>query len=63
VDLLTPERLAAELDIDERTLANWRHRGGGPPFVKVGRFPRYRRIDVDRWLEANRYVRTREPVS
>lgn len=34
-----------------RALQNWRHRGGGPDFVKVSsRSIRYRRADLDRWI-------------
>jgi excisionase family DNA binding protein len=35
------------------TLANWRYQGRGPRFVKVGRHVRYRRSDVEAWLERN----------
>jgi excisionase family DNA binding protein len=39
------------LGVPRATLANWRPAGKGPPFVKVGRHVRYRRADVDRWVE------------
>lgn len=32
------------------TLATWRCRGGGPPFLKLGSAVRYRRRTVFRWL-------------
>ena len=32
------------------TLATWRCRGGGPPFLKLGTAVRYRRRTVLRWL-------------
>lgn len=32
------------------TLATWRCRGGGPPFLKLGTAVRYRRRTVFRWL-------------
>ena len=32
------------------TLATWRCRGGGPPFLKLGSAVRYRRRTVLRWL-------------
>ena len=32
------------------TLAPWRCRGGGPPFLKLGSAVRYRRRTVLRWL-------------
>lgn len=31
----------------------WRKRGEGPPAVRVGRRLRYRKRDVDAWLQAN----------
>jgi hypothetical protein len=34
-----------------KTLANWRHLGTGPAFIKVGNRVRYRPSDVDRWLD------------
>ncbi|MBL4838243.1 MAG: helix-turn-helix domain-containing protein [Kordiimonadaceae bacterium] len=35
-----------------RALQNWRVRGGGPRFVKVsGRSIRYRRCDLNEWIE------------
>jgi len=49
--LLSTSQLAAYLQVPEKTVANWRYRGGGPPAVKVGRHIRYRSVDVDGWLE------------
>jgi predicted DNA-binding transcriptional regulator AlpA len=53
-ELLSPDQLAAELDVSPRTLPGWRLRGLGPPYVKVGALVRYRRSDVDAWLRAQR---------
>jgi excisionase family DNA binding protein len=53
-DLLTQQQLAEELQVSVRTLERWRREGTGPPWVRVGRSPRYRRQDLDRWLEATR---------
>lgn len=36
-----------------RTLGQWRYLGKGPRYLKVGRDVRYRKVDVDAWLEAN----------
>lgn len=44
---------AAYLNAPERTLEDWRYRGDGPPFVRMGRRIRYRRADVDAWLVKN----------
>ncbi|MNF93936.1 Helix-turn-helix domain protein [compost metagenome] len=51
-DLLTPEQVAAALALSKRTLAAWRSSRRNPlPYVKVGSRVRYRRQDVDAWLQ------------
>ncbi|MFN3600557.1 MAG: helix-turn-helix transcriptional regulator [Dietzia sp.] len=57
-DLLTPEQLAEELAITVPALTQWRYRGMGPVFVKEGRWVRYRRVDVEEWLESRVHTRT-----
>ncbi|MDO3167207.1 helix-turn-helix domain-containing protein [Mycobacteroides abscessus subsp. abscessus] len=54
----SPDELAAHLGVPVRTLAEWRYRGGGPRFVKVGRHVRYRHEDVDAWMAAHTRQRT-----
>ena len=51
IELLTQDSLAAELKMRPQSLADWRHRGKGPDYVKLGQLVRYRRSDVQRWLE------------
>ncbi|TNB46536.1 helix-turn-helix domain-containing protein [Martelella lutilitoris] len=41
-----------------RTLQAWRLRGGGPPFVKIGKSVRYKRRDITAWLSANTLTST-----
>lgn len=50
--LLTPEEAAQYLNIAQRTLGKW-HRSGtyGLVSIKVGRLVRYRRSDLDAFLE------------
>ena len=36
------------------TLANWRTRGQGPAYIKVGGSIRYRMEDLERWLSQQR---------
>jgi excisionase family DNA binding protein len=43
--------VAEYLGVPRRTLDQWRHRGKGPRFSKVGRHVRYRWADVERWLD------------
>lgn len=52
-DSLVNEKEAASiLCYSVRALQNWRHRGGGPRFVKVSsRSVRYRRSDLLAWIE------------
>jgi len=35
------------------TLRQWRYRGCGPVYIKVNGKVRYRRSDVEAWLDAN----------
>jgi excisionase family DNA binding protein len=52
-DLLTRPQAAKYLSVREQTLACWHSSGRYPiPVVKVGRSVRYRRADLDRWLES-----------
>jgi predicted DNA-binding transcriptional regulator AlpA len=57
-EMVRPTELAAELGIPVKTLAEWRSRGLGPAYVKVGRHVRYRREAIDDW-EARQ---TRQPA-
>jgi hypothetical protein len=50
-DLLTERQLGEELHKSEATLARWRRAGTGPPWIRVGKSPRYRWEAVLRWLE------------
>jgi len=40
--------------IPERTIYNWRQRNEGPPAYKIGKYLRYRRSDVENWLDSRR---------
>jgi excisionase family DNA binding protein len=48
---LSPEDLATELGLPVGTVYSWRYRGLGPRGFKVGRHVRFRRSDVEAWLE------------
>lgn len=54
--LLTPEQTSDFLQIPEATLAVWRHRSSGPPWIKLGRHVRYRREALLRWLEGETVI-------
>ena len=38
------------------TMAQWRHRGEGPPYVRFGNRVLYLGSDLNRWLDAHRVV-------
>lgn len=49
--LMSLSDLSDMLSVPVTTLYQWRHRGEGPPGYRVGRHVRYRRSDVEAWLE------------
>ncbi len=49
--LLTTSQVAAYLQVPVATIHQWRYRGEGPKAAKVGRHLRFRRVDLDAWLE------------
>lgn len=51
--LLVEEEVRNELQLADGTLASWRNRGRGPTWIRVGGLVRYRRADVDAWLDAH----------
>lgn len=60
-EMLTAAQLAEEINFPTTTLAYWRTIGKGPDYVKVERWVRYRRSDVDAW-KAGLTRRTHEAV-
>jgi excisionase family DNA binding protein len=49
--LMTPSEVAEYLRISVKTLANWRSRNTGPPFLRIGGRVRYRQHAMDEWIE------------
>lgn len=59
-ELLPPSEVSAETGVPEATLAQWRYLGeNGPPFLKLGGRVRYRRSDLDAWLDSCARTSTR----
>jgi excisionase family DNA binding protein len=50
--LMTPQQLAEYLEVPLATVYRWRYHDDGPVGFRVGRHVRYRRADVEAWLEA-----------
>ena len=54
--LLTPTQTSNYTGIPEATLADWRHRKVGPPYLMIsGRRPRYDRVDLNAWIEGQKF--------
>lgn len=52
-ELLDEQQAAITIDVTPGTLSVWRSTGRyNLPFIKVGRKVRYRRADLETWLEA-----------
>lgn len=51
-DYLREPQVAETTGLAPSTLAKMRSRGGGPPFVKVGRIVRYPEDKLLEWLES-----------
>jgi hypothetical protein len=52
--LMTQKEAAAYLKCCWQSLRNYRLAGQGPPYSRVGKSPRYRKTDLDAWLEKSR---------
>ena len=48
---IAPDAAASRLGVTPETLANWRWRGDGPRYVRVGRRVRYRLADLLDYLD------------
>lgn len=61
-DLLTTKEAASVLGVKPNTLEIWRHKGKGPPFVRLGDGPcapiRYVRVQLAGWLGSRSYAHT-----
>ena len=58
--LLSGVEAANLLRVSQRTLEGWRVRGGGPPYVRLGRQVRYSEADLIAWINAHRFGSTSE---
>ena len=50
-DLLTAERVSGLTGLSEQTLAQWRSKRRGIPYLKIGRAVRYDPAEVQAYLE------------
>lgn len=50
-NIISTAQLADYLNVPVKTIYTWNSNGTGPRRMKVGRYVRYRRQDVELWLE------------
>ena len=50
-EIMTAAEVAAYLRVPLKSLYTWRYTRDGPPSARVGKYLRYRRADVDEWLD------------
>lgn len=61
--LMDEREAASMLCYSVRALQNWRHRGGGPKFIRVSaRSIRYRRRDLLDWIESRTVSNTAQTI-
>ena len=60
--LLTPKQTGEIIQVTVDTLANSRHTGLGIqiPYIKLGKFVRYKESDIQAYIEANTFNHTGE---
>lgn len=59
--LLDEGQASRYLRMSRRTLQGWRLKGGGPPFVRLGRNIRYRRSDLATFIRERLRLSTSDP--
>jgi hypothetical protein len=63
--MMSSAEVAEYMGVGKARLAQWRHRGGGPPYVKMNPaqqgLVRYPREDLRSWLAARRMGDSSEP--
>jgi predicted site-specific integrase-resolvase len=52
-ELMSQDEVSALLDVNVPTLANWRSAGKGPKFVKLCGRVRYRKVDVEEFINSS----------
>jgi excisionase family DNA binding protein len=52
-EIFTINDLCELLSVTPKTVHSWRHRGIGPTSFKAGKHVRYKRSDIEAWIEQN----------
>jgi predicted site-specific integrase-resolvase len=59
-DSLSPKQLAHRKGVKVKTVGDWRQKGTGPVYSKVGGRIEYALSDVEEWERRNRFQSTKE---
>jgi predicted site-specific integrase-resolvase len=51
MSFLTPDQVAERYQISPDSLKEWRYKGRGPKYIRIGKRVRYRESDLLRWEE------------
>lgn len=51
MDFYTTQEICDKLDVNRRTLFNWRAKGYGPIWVKLGQDVKYPKDDFNEWMK------------
>lgn len=52
-EFITTKEFAEMLGVTENTIVIWRTKGFGPKYYKLGRSVRYKKADVEAWIDEN----------
>jgi predicted DNA-binding transcriptional regulator AlpA len=55
---LTTLQAADYLGVSHQFLEISRCKGGGPPFIKLARLVRYKKYDLDEWMDSHKQLNT-----
>lgn len=62
-DIDSPAAASEYIGVPVGTLAQWRYLKTGPRFIRAGRMIRYRKADLDAWLDAHAVSTKDQPAS
>ena len=57
---LTPKEVGEIFGLKVGTLSQWRNKGIGPDYFKLGKAVRYKREEIEKFIESTR-IRTHRP--
>lgn len=63
MDIFDTPKAAEYITLAPGTLERLRVQGSGPPYLKLGRSVRYRRTDLDQWMESRLTSSTSEQAA